>query len=84
MNASQCRMARAALKMGVRELARAAMVSPTTLVDFESEKRTHHPRTIEAIRKALEAAGVQFIQEKGGCTGVSLKKTVSGGTAYWG
>ncbi len=32
------------------------------------------PRTVEAIRAALEAAGVEFIAENGGGAGVRLKK----------
>jgi transcriptional regulator with XRE-family HTH domain len=69
-------MARAALQMNVRELAEAAQVSPTTVVDFEGGKRTPHHRTLAAIRSALEAAGAEFIPENGGGAGVRLRKTV--------
>ncbi|MGY2995834.1 hypothetical protein ACVWWD_004641 [Mesorhizobium sp. URHB0026] len=33
------------------------------------------PRTVEAIRAALESAGVEFIPENGGGAGVRLRKT---------
>lgn len=71
--AAQCRMARAALQLGVRELAKAAACSPTTVADFEGGKRQPHPRTLAAIRAALEAAGVEFIEENGGGPGVRLR-----------
>ncbi len=70
--AAQCRMARAALQLGVRELAKAAACSPTTVADFEGGKRQPHPRTLAAIRAALEAAGVEFTN--GDQPGVRLRK----------
>lgn len=72
MNAAQCRMARAALRLGVRELAETARVSPTTVSKLERGEALH-PRTVEAIRAVLEAAGVEFIPENGGGGGVCLK-----------
>ena len=32
------------------------------------------PRTVDAIRRALESAGVEFIPENGGGAGVRLRK----------
>jgi transcriptional regulator with XRE-family HTH domain len=55
----QCRMARAALGLGVRDLAAAAKVSVDTVVRFERGDELKE-RTIEALRRALEAAGVEF------------------------
>ena len=65
-------MARAALQMGVRELAEAAGVSPTTVTRLERGD-AQYDRTISAIRTALEAAGVEFIAEHGGGPGVRLR-----------
>ena len=65
-------MARAALQLGVRELAKIARVSPTTITRLERGE-TLHPRTVEAIRAALEAGGVEFISPNGGGVGVRLK-----------
>jgi transcriptional regulator with XRE-family HTH domain len=69
----QSRMARAALGMGVRDLASAAKVSIDTVVRFERGDELKE-RTIDAIRNALEAAGVEFIDENGGGPGVRLRK----------
>jgi transcriptional regulator with XRE-family HTH domain len=66
-------MARAALQVGVRELAEAALVSPTTITKLERGEPLAI-RSILAIRAALEAAGVEFIAENGGGSGVRLAK----------
>src|ERR1700750_3204477 len=55
----QCRMARAALGLGVRELAAAAKVSIDTIARFERGDELKE-RTIDALQRALEAAGVEF------------------------
>ncbi len=75
LNAAQCRMARAALQLGVRELASAANVSPTTITRLERGEQLY-PRTVSAIRTALEAAGVEFIAENGGGAGVRLRREI--------
>jgi transcriptional regulator with XRE-family HTH domain len=68
----QCRMARAALGLGVRELAAAAKVSVDTVARFERGNELKE-RTIEALQRTLEAAGVEFIDENGGGPGVRLR-----------
>ncbi|MFS8370705.1 helix-turn-helix domain-containing protein [Acetobacter indonesiensis] len=73
MLAVQCKMARVAVGWGVRELAAAADVSPNTIARLERGEELK-ASTIEAIRSALEAAGVEFIPENGGGAGVRLKK----------
>jgi transcriptional regulator with XRE-family HTH domain len=55
----QCRMARAAVGLGVRQLAAAAKVSVDTVARFERGEELKE-RTIDALRQALEAAGVEF------------------------
>ena len=72
MTPAQCRMARAGIGWGVRDLASAASVAGSTLVDFEAGRRHPHPRTLTAIRAALEAAGVEFTN--GDSPGVKLRK----------
>ena len=67
----QCRMARAALGLGIRELALAAKVSIDTITRFERGDQLKE-RTIEAIQRALEAAGVEFTN--GEQPGVRLTK----------
>ena len=60
--------------MGVRDLAAAAKVSPATVVRFETSAKVKE-RTADAIRAALESAGVEFIAENGGGAGVRLRKS---------
>jgi transcriptional regulator with XRE-family HTH domain len=57
--AVQCKMARAALGLGVRELANLAAVSQDTVSRLERGEDLM-PRTLDAIGAALEAAGVEF------------------------
>jgi transcriptional regulator with XRE-family HTH domain len=65
-------MARAALRLGVRELASRAKVATATVTRLEADE-TLKPRTVEAIQHALEKAGVQFID--GDEPGVRIKKS---------
>jgi predicted transcriptional regulator len=58
----QCRMARAALAWGVRDLAGAAQVSAHTVARFERGEALRRS-TVGAIRTALEDAGCEFICE---------------------
>lgn len=73
MNAVQSKMARAALGWGVRDLAQAAAVSADTVSRLERGEELM-PRTVQAIRTALEAAGVIFIDQNGDGPGVRLRK----------
>jgi len=73
MIAVQCKMARVALGLGVRDAAALAQVAPATISRLEAGEELK-PRTIDAIRSAFEAAGVQFIDENGGGAGVRLKR----------
>jgi predicted transcriptional regulator len=66
-------MARAALEIGVKELAEKASVSTNTIVRLERGEALKD-RTIAAIRAALESAGVELIAENGGGAGVRLRK----------
>lgn len=70
---TQLRMARAALKLGVREVAAAAKVSPATVTRVEADQPAN-ASTLAAIRAALEAAGVIFVAENGEGPGVRLRK----------
>ena len=73
MTAAQCRMARAAIELGVRQLADAAHVSTNTITRFERGDALRE-RTVAAIRAALEAAGVIFVEENGEGPGVRLRR----------
>ena len=60
------------LGLSQTELAEAAEVARQTVVDFERGARMPYPKSLTALRKALEAAGVEFIAENGGGAGVRL------------
>lgn len=69
----QIRMARAALRWGVRDLAANAQVTAATVTRIENGKSAHSA-TLLAIRAAFEASGIEFIPENGGGPGVRLAK----------
>ena len=70
----QCRMARSALRLGVRDLAKLAHVAVNTVTRLESGEGLH-TRSVESIERALERAGVMFLpaDDRGGA-GVRLAK----------
>ena len=59
MTPTQCRMARAGLKLSAVDLAKAARVGYATVARFESGK-TVQPDMIERLRQTLAAAGAVF------------------------
>ena len=73
------RAARAILRWDQRDLAAASSVSLPTIKRLESKPglMAAHMSTVTALRKALEGAGVQFIEENGGGPGVRLKKAAA-------
>jgi len=72
--AGQVRAARALLGMTRQQLADTSGVPMRTLSRLEEDEGTPQRRTVDAIRTALEAAGVEFIPENGGGAGVRLRK----------
>ena len=69
----QLKMARAALGLGVREVAEMSGVSAFTIVRIEAGESVKES-TLEKVQAALEAAGVLFVAENGEGPGVRLKK----------
>jgi transcriptional regulator with XRE-family HTH domain len=71
---AQCRAARGLLDWSQLDLAKQAGVGIVTIRQLEAG--THEPRraTLDVVRRALEAAGIQFIDENGGGAGVRLRK----------
>ena len=71
------RAARALLRWEQRHLAEASSVSLPTIKRLESKRGVlgAHDSTTAALRRALETAGVEFIDENGGGPGVRLRKT---------
>jgi transcriptional regulator with XRE-family HTH domain len=70
------RAARALLRWEQRDLSDASSVSLPTVKRLESKPgvMAAHVSTVTALRRALEAAGVEFIDENGGGPGVRLRK----------
>ena len=74
MKAIQLRMARAAIGWGVRELAEKAGVTANTVTRIENGADAKQS-TIDALQRALEAAGIEFTN--GDQPGVRLTKTAA-------
>jgi transcriptional regulator with XRE-family HTH domain len=73
ITSSQVKMARAALGIGVRELAERAGITANTVSRFENSGGGL-ATTVNAIQKALEDAGIIFIaKDEHGGAGVRLK-----------
>ena len=70
------RAARALLRWEQRRLAEASSVSLPTIKRLEAKPGPllAHASTVAALRRALEVAGVEFIDENGGGPGVRLRK----------
>ena len=76
LSSAQIRAARALLRWSAEDLARESTLGVTTirraeLVEGETSMTTANDTT---VRRTLEAAGVEFIDENGGGSGVRLKK----------
>lgn len=74
MKPAQVRMARAALKWSLEDLAKVADVHRNTINNFENERYAGTPEVLAAIQRALENAGIIFVAENGEGPGVRLKK----------
>jgi transcriptional regulator with XRE-family HTH domain len=77
LTAAQCRAARGLLDWSQLDLAKQAGVGIVTVRQLEAG--AHEPRraTLDVVRRALEAAGVEFIDENdesGAGAGVRLSK----------
>ena len=63
-----------AVRLTQPALASKAKLGLSTIVDFERSRRPVSSEAAQAIREALELAGVEFIDENGGGPGVRLRK----------
>ncbi|NBB82690.1 MAG: helix-turn-helix domain-containing protein [Alphaproteobacteria bacterium] len=73
----QCRAARGLLGWSQGDLQAASMVGKKTIADFERGARQPYARTLADIRRALETAGITFIDANGGGPGVRLRAPLS-------
>jgi transcriptional regulator with XRE-family HTH domain len=71
---AQCRAARALLDWTQDDLSREAEVGVVTLRQFEKGASQPRRAILTALRRALEEAGVKFINGKGGGPGVRLRE----------
>jgi len=80
LTSAQIRAARALLRWSAEELAQQSLLSVATIRRAElTEKETAMTSANDvAVRRALEAAGVEFIDENGGGPGVRLRKATKG------
>jgi DNA-binding XRE family transcriptional regulator len=72
ISASESRAARALLGMSQEVLANVSRVSRSTIIAFENRHKLPRYTELQAIRWALEAAGVDF--PTGGQVGAKLRK----------
>lgn len=75
---AQSRAARGLIEWSQEQLAQASHLGLSTIRDFEKGRRVPTHNNLEAIRRALEVAGVVFIAENGGGAGVRLAKPRDG------
>ena len=74
ITAAQCRAARGLLGWSQQKLADEAGVGIMTVHQLERDGSQPRRATQAAVQRALELAGVEFIEENGGGAGVRLRK----------
>lgn len=76
LTSEQVRAARMLLRWEQKDLAEASGVSLPSIKRLETQpgELSAQEKTLSAITKALEKAGVEFIPENGGGAGVRLKR----------
>ena len=57
----QCRLGRTLLNWTVRDLAKAANLSPNTVSKFENARAEPNPATLTVLRLTFEKNGVEFL-----------------------
>jgi transcriptional regulator with XRE-family HTH domain len=72
--AAQCRAARCLIGWTHLDVSRASSVSDLTVLRLEAERFTPRRATLITIRRALEAAGVSFLDDDGEGPGVMVKR----------
>jgi ribosome-binding protein aMBF1 (putative translation factor) len=68
----QSRAARGWLDWSQEHLAKEANVSLSTVRDFEKGRRTPIANNIEAMRRAIVAAGIHLVEKKGKPVGIAV------------
>jgi transcriptional regulator with XRE-family HTH domain len=76
LTSAQIRAARALLRWSAEDLARESTLGVTTIrrAELTEDETSMTVANDLAVRRALESAGVEFIDENGGGPGVRLRK----------
>jgi transcriptional regulator with XRE-family HTH domain len=76
LTSAQIRAARALIRWSAEDLAKASSVGVTTIrrAELTGDETSMTAANDLAVRRALESAGVEFIDENGGGPGVRLRK----------
>ena len=76
LTSAQIRAARALIRWSAADLAKASSVGVTTIrrAELTADETSMTAANDLAVRRALEAAGVEFTDENGGGPGVRLRK----------
>lgn len=76
LTSAQIRAARALIRWTAKELARESAVGVTTIrrAELANDETSMTAANDLAVRRALESAGVEFIDEDGGGPGVRLRR----------
>jgi transcriptional regulator with XRE-family HTH domain len=76
LNSAQIRAARSLIRWSAEDLADKASLSVATIrrAELTDSETSMTAANDLAVRRALESAGVEFIDENGGGTGVRLRK----------
>jgi hypothetical protein len=79
LTSAQIRAARALIRWSAEDLANETALGVTTIrrAELKASETSLTSSNDRAIRQALEAAGVEFIDENGGGPGVRLRKPIS-------
>jgi len=75
MTSAQMRAARGLVNWTVRDLSERSGIHRNTITNIETGKSSGEPDTLQSVRRALEKAGVIFVEENGDGPGVRLRKT---------
>lgn len=74
LTSAQCRAARGLLDWTQQDLADHAGVGIVTVRQLEAGSGDPRRATLDVVKRALQEAGVDFIEENGGGPGVRLRK----------
>jgi hypothetical protein len=82
LTSAQIRAARSLIRWSAEDLARQSSVGLRTIrrAELADQKMSLTPANELAVRRALEAAGVEFIDENGGGPGVRLSQPKRSGS----